>query len=44
MTDPEPAIVSAAAAGRVRYRVVAFTVGLAGITYLDRICISTLTP
>jgi MFS transporter, ACS family, glucarate transporter len=30
--------------GRVRFRVVAFAVGLAGITYLDRICISTLTP
>lgn len=30
--------------GRVRYRVVAFAVGLAGVTYLDRICISTLTP
>jgi len=34
----------APAAGRIRYRVVAFAVGLAGITYLDRICISTLTP
>jgi len=32
------------APGRVRYGVVAFTVGLAGVTYLDRICISTLTP
>jgi MFS family permease len=31
-------------AGRVRYRVVAFTVALAGVTYLDRICISTLAP
>lgn len=30
--------------GRVRYRVVAFTVALAGVTYLDRICISTLAP
>jgi MFS transporter, ACS family, glucarate transporter len=30
--------------GRVRYRVVAFAVGLAGVTYLDRICISTLAP
>lgn len=29
---------------RVRYRVVAFTVALAGVTYLDRICISTLAP
>jgi MFS family permease len=31
-------------AGHVRYRVVAFTVALAGVTYLDRICISTLAP
>jgi MFS family permease len=31
-------------AGRVRYRVVAFAVALAGVTYLDRICISTLAP
>ena len=30
--------------GRVRFRVVAFAVGLAGVTYLDRICISTLAP
>ncbi len=29
---------------RVRYRVVAFAVALAGVTYLDRICISTLAP
>ena len=29
---------------RIRYRVVAFTVALAGVTYLDRICISTLAP
>lgn len=29
---------------RVRYRVVAFTVGLAGVTYLDRVCISVLAP
>jgi MFS family permease len=29
---------------RVRYRVVAFTVGLAAITYFDRVCISTLAP
>jgi ACS family glucarate transporter-like MFS transporter len=40
---PQPAM-APAASGRVRYRVVAFAVGLAGITYLDRICISTLTP
>jgi MFS family permease len=31
-------------AGRVRFQVVAFTVALAGVTYLDRICISTLAP
>ena len=30
--------------GRVRYRVVAFAVALAGVTYLDRVCISTLAP
>ena len=30
--------------GRVRYRVVAFAVALAGVTYLDRICISVLAP
>lgn len=30
--------------GRVRYKVVAFMVALAGVTYLDRICISTLAP
>lgn len=29
---------------RVRYRVVAFTVALAAITYFDRVCISTLAP
>ncbi|MEO5820808.1 MAG: MFS transporter [Vicinamibacteraceae bacterium] len=40
MTAPLPTT----SIGRVRYRVVAFTVFLAGITYLDRICISTLTP
>ena len=40
MTAP----LSAQAVGRVRFRVVAFAVGLAGITYLDRICISTLAP
>jgi MFS family permease len=31
-------------AGRIRYRVVAFAVALAGVTYLDRICISVLAP
>jgi len=29
---------------RVRYQVVAFTVALAGVTYLDRVCISILAP
>lgn len=29
---------------RVRYKVVAFTVALAAITYFDRVCISTLAP
>ena len=28
----------------VRYRVVAFTVMLAAITYLDRVCISIVAP
>ena len=31
-------------ATRVRYRVVAFAVALAAVTYLDRVCISTLAP
>lgn len=31
-------------ATRVRYRVVAFLVALAAITYLDRVCIATLAP
>src|SRR5690242_14716998 len=31
-------------AGRIRYRVVAFMVALAAITYLDRVCISMLAP
>ncbi len=29
---------------RIRYRVVAFTMALAAITYLDRVCISMLAP
>ena len=29
---------------RIRYRVVAFTVALAALTYLDRVCISILAP
>src|SRR5689334_15202857 len=28
----------------IRFRVVAFTVALAGVTYLDRVCISILAP
>jgi MFS transporter, ACS family, glucarate transporter len=46
----EPAIapviksVSGAAPTRVRYKVVAFAAALAGVTYLDRICISVLAP
>jgi MFS family permease len=35
---------TAAPAGRVRYRVVAFMVAMAGVTYLDRVCIATLAP
>jgi ACS family glucarate transporter-like MFS transporter len=35
---------SAGAAGHVRFRVIAFTVALAGVTYLDRICIATVAP
>jgi MFS transporter, ACS family, glucarate transporter len=42
------AAVDAHAAGmmptRVRYRVVAFAVALAAITYFDRVCISTMAP
>lgn len=43
------AVVSGAAgtasfARYVRFRVIAFTVALAGITYLDRVCIGTLAP
>jgi len=44
MPSPLPTSPPAGSAGRVRYRVVAFAVGLAGITYLDRICISTVAP
>ncbi len=35
---------TAVPAGRVRYRVVAFMVAMAGVTYLDRVCIATLAP
>ncbi len=38
------AAVRGTAATRVRYRVVAFAVMLAAVTYLDRVCISTLAP
>jgi MFS family permease len=39
---PDPAL--ATAPTRVRYKVVAFAAALAGVTYLDRICISVLAP
>src|SRR3982751_4189931 len=29
---------------RIRYRVVAFTMALAAVTYLDRVCISVVAP
>jgi hypothetical protein len=29
---------------RVRYRVVAFAMALAAVTYLDRVCISVVAP
>lgn len=35
---------SAAALTRVRFRVVAFAVALAAVTYLDRVCISIVAP
>lgn len=41
---PETARAAAGRATRVRYRVVAFTVALAAVTYLDRVCIATLAP
>jgi MFS transporter, ACS family, glucarate transporter len=41
---PAPPATRAGRAGRVRYGVVAFAVALAGVTYLDRICISILAP
>lgn len=52
LTSTDPTLVSppsaprdiARASDRVRYRVVAFAVALAGVTYLDRICISVLAP
>jgi MFS transporter, ACS family, glucarate transporter len=42
ITAPQVAVSSQI--GRVRYRVVAFAVALASVTYLDRICISILAP
>src|SRR5438876_6023531 len=30
--------------GSIRYRVVAFAVTLAGVTYLDRVCVGVLAP
>lgn len=41
---PYAAPATAPAASRTRYRVVAFAVALAAVTYLDRVCISTLAP
>jgi MFS family permease len=41
MVLPDPGIKSSS---HVRYRVVAFAVALAGVTYLDRVCISILAP
>ncbi len=41
VSDPSPI---ASAGSRVRYRVLAFTVLLAAITYLDRVCISLTAP
>jgi len=39
--NPEPQLALGGRSGsRVRYRVLAFTVALAGITYLDRVCIA----
>lgn len=44
-TQPEmTASETRAAMTRIRYRVVAFTMALAAITYLDRVCISILAP
>jgi ACS family glucarate transporter-like MFS transporter len=39
-----PARVAATGMTRIRYRVVAFAMALAAITYLDRVCISMLAP
>ena len=36
--------VTGTAVTRIRYRVVAFTIALAAVTYLDRVCISILAP
>ena len=41
VTPSEPELAQPGRSGsRVRYRVLAFTVALAGITYLDRVCIA----
>src|SRR5262245_26362296 len=39
-----PASIPSPGTTHVRYRVVAFAVALAGVTYLDRVCISILSP
>lgn len=45
LTFTKPTLVSPPSApGRMRYVVVGFAVALAGVTYLDRICISILAP
>src|ERR1051325_764081 len=41
MSVPQPGLKSSS---HVRYRVVAFAVALAGVTYLDRVAISILAP
>ncbi|HYP13540.1 MAG TPA: hypothetical protein VEQ63_06430, partial [Bryobacteraceae bacterium] len=46
MANPAPKYKLAAipTESRVRFRVVAFAVALAAVTYLDRVCISVLAP
>lgn len=39
-----PGVAAVRAGSRTRYRVVAFAVALAAITYFDRVCIATLAP
>ncbi|HEY7303325.1 MAG TPA: MFS transporter [Bryobacteraceae bacterium] len=43
-TEANHALIVSASITRVRYRVVAFTIILAAVTYLDRVCISILAP